>query len=73
MANEKEINKIFSEKIQVKYVLRVKQKGNEDMKQYRKNQYNNFLKKLKGNYRLKGVDADIVINFIKNKFYEQLF
>ena len=38
------------------------------MKQYRKNQFKNSLKKLKRNYRLKGVDADVVINFIKNKF-----
>ena len=43
------------------------------MEQYRKNQYNNSLKKLNGNYRLKGVDADVEINFIKNKFSEYIF
>ena len=43
------------------------------MKQYRKNQNNNSMKKLNGNYRLKGVDADVEINFIKNKFSEYIF
>ena len=43
-----------------------KQKRNEDTREYRKNQYNNALKKLKENDGLKGVDVDVVINFIKD-------
>ena len=43
-----------------------KQKRNEDMKECRKNEYNNALERLKENDGLKGVDADAVINFIKN-------
>ena len=43
-----------------------KQKRNEDTREYRENQYNNALKKLKKNDGLKGVDADVVVNFIKD-------
>ena len=38
------------------------------MKQYRKNQFKNSLKKLKGNYKLKGVDAHVVIILSKINF-----
>ena len=47
-----------------------KQKRNEDTREYRKNQYSNALKKLKENDGLKGVDVDVVINFIKDIFYD---
>ena len=43
------------------------------MKQQKKNQYSNVLEKLKENYGLKCVDADAVVNFIKNNFSEYIF
>ena len=37
------------------------------MEEYRKNQYNNLLKKLKENDELKSVEVNLVTNFIKDK------
>ena len=44
-----------------------KDKKKEYMEEYRKNQHNNLLKKLKENDKLKSVEVNLVTNFIKDK------
>ena len=44
-----------------------KQKHKEYMKKYRKNQFNNVLKKIKDNNELKSIGVNVVTNFIKDE------
>ena len=47
--------------------MKTNKKKREYMKEYRKNQSNSVLKKIKENNKLKSVEVDVVTNFIKDE------